>query len=59
MISTILWLMVIGIASLVLFVVGGIIYASIYDWWYWRKYGFWVMLKEDHNDNDPPGPLAK
>ena len=37
----------------------GVVYATVYDWWHWRKYGFWVMLKEDHSDNNPPGPLAK
>lgn len=57
MIETILWLTVIALGSLVAFIGIGFLYATIYDWWYWRKYGAWVTLKHDHTR--PRKPLAK
>jgi Trk-type K+ transport system membrane component len=50
MIETMLWTMVIGIVIGFLFIIGGLVYATIYDAWYRRKYATWIALQEDEND---------
>lgn len=49
MIETIMWLIVIAVLSIFAFVIIGFAYASIYDAWYRRKYGAWIVLQENHN----------
>ena len=56
MIETIMWLIVIAVLSIFAFVIIGFTYASIYDAWYRRKYGAWIVLQED---NKPQRPAAK
>ena len=56
MINTILWTMVIGVVSVFLFIIGGLVYATIYDAWYRRKYEAWIVLQQD---NKPPKFVAK
>lgn len=58
MITTILWLMVIGIGALLSFIVVGFAYAAIYDWWYFRKHEAWLLL-QDKSFGKPNKPAAK
>lgn len=54
MINILLWSIAGFLAlGLVLFW-GGLIYASIYDAWYQRKYAAWIALQEDHNQIQHP-----